>query len=426
MAVAADTAAAGAAAEQERRERAEQEVGPLLARANLLRMRGQWDEAIAASTDALRHAPQSATAHSLLGDIYEAQGRLEDAAQWFGMAVELDPANLRDREKLDRVTAAVAAAAQQAAAAALSRAPGGAAASAAGGGATTTRRAREKTQEWFDHIFPPGRSEGIARLILALSGLVALVLLAAAAFVVLKYSSDPGAATAAMPGSNGTLPAAAGGLPASQPSPASPSGPVRVVATPTAPVTPQNTPPATTVKSATPPPASQQPGVNSPDSRRSGVTTGGAVVTAAPASTDADAALMVVLARSLPPGITATAARMDPRTAQVSLDITVSAAAGAAGQGESIAATRERILRAAAFSARVAALADVKLQRVSVRVSRRTSPSAATASLAFVADAMANGLRAADPVTGSADELLLLFSNPWWSPELAAVPAANP
>ena len=81
----------------------EASIGPLLARAHLLRMRRQWDEAVAACTEALRRVPESATACSLLGDIYEAQGKLDVAMHWFGMAVEFDPSNKADRARLDRI-----------------------------------------------------------------------------------------------------------------------------------------------------------------------------------------------------------------------------------------------------------------------------------------------------------------------------------
>ena len=393
----ADTAAER---EREQQEQAEREVGPLLARANLLRMRGQWDEAIAACTDALRHAPRSATAHSLLGDIYEAQGRLDDAAQWFGMAVDLDPTNVNDREKLERATAAAAAAAQQAAAAVLSR-------PARSGPART----RERTQEWFDHLFPPGRSEGIARLILALSGLIALVLVAAAAFVALRYNNESHEAAVVKTGTS-SIPSAATVTPQPQP-PQSGGTTVRVVTPPPSAPSPQ-----AGQAGALPPQQQPMPGSSANGSSSSPATGTGAPapVAAGGASSDPDAARLAALARSLPPGIAATAVRVDPRTALVALDITVSAGA----RTDTAEAARERIIRAAAYEALISALSDARIQRIAVRVSRRVSGSTSpAASLAFVAEAMANGLRSADPVTGSSADLLLLFSNPWWSQELA-------
>jgi hypothetical protein len=142
----------------------ENTVRALLARANLLRMRRQWDEAIAACTEALRCDPRSSAAHSLLGDIYEAQSKPEDAIQWYAMALEIDPDNASDRAKLDRLTAAqrIRLRTQDIAAAAVA----------------PPAPKRERTLEWFDRVFPPGRSDSVARLILAMSlGFAAIMVL---------------------------------------------------------------------------------------------------------------------------------------------------------------------------------------------------------------------------------------------------------
>jgi hypothetical protein len=77
-------------------------VDALLARANLLRMRGQWADAVELCTQALRADPHSAAAHSLLGDIYENQGRLDKAIHWYQLALDLDPESVADRAKLAR------------------------------------------------------------------------------------------------------------------------------------------------------------------------------------------------------------------------------------------------------------------------------------------------------------------------------------
>lgn len=79
------------------------EAYALLAQANLLRVRGQWPEAVEACRAALRLAPDSAAAQSLLGDIYENQGELDDAAQWYRMALDSSPDSAADRLKLNRL-----------------------------------------------------------------------------------------------------------------------------------------------------------------------------------------------------------------------------------------------------------------------------------------------------------------------------------
>jgi hypothetical protein len=163
----------------------EEAVRPLLARANLLRMRGQWDEAVAVCTQALLRAPRSATAHSLLGDIYDAQDKHEDSRQWYRMAVEIDPANAADRAKLDRVVAVQRAQLRTleiAAASLPSSEPGG-----------------DRTLEWFDRIFPPGRPDSVGRLMLALSLSVVAIIALCASFIyvyVTPHHDRPAAASA--------------------------------------------------------------------------------------------------------------------------------------------------------------------------------------------------------------------------------------
>jgi len=79
------------------------EVYALLAQANLLRMRGCWGEAIENCMAALRLTPDSHSAQSLLGDIYENQERYDDAIQWYRMALDLNPQSPADRSKLERL-----------------------------------------------------------------------------------------------------------------------------------------------------------------------------------------------------------------------------------------------------------------------------------------------------------------------------------
>jgi hypothetical protein len=66
-------------------------------------MRGQWAEAIERCTEALRLDPHSGAAHSLLGDIYENQGRLDKASHWYQLALEQNPDSIADKAKLARV-----------------------------------------------------------------------------------------------------------------------------------------------------------------------------------------------------------------------------------------------------------------------------------------------------------------------------------
>lgn len=73
-----------------------------LTQANLSRVRGNWNEAIDHCVAVLQADPSNASAHAMLGDIYAARGRREDAIQWYRMALELHP-NPVDEAKLHRV-----------------------------------------------------------------------------------------------------------------------------------------------------------------------------------------------------------------------------------------------------------------------------------------------------------------------------------
>jgi tetratricopeptide (TPR) repeat protein len=74
-----------------------------LARANLLRLRAEFRKAEDVCLNILRTYPNSAATHSLLGDIYSDQGRLEQAAEWYELSLDLDPNSLADRQKLDDI-----------------------------------------------------------------------------------------------------------------------------------------------------------------------------------------------------------------------------------------------------------------------------------------------------------------------------------
>ncbi len=79
------------------------QVSALLTSANLHRIRGEWDEAVADAAEALKVEPDNADIASLLGHIYEQREMVDDAAIWYQMAVELDPSNAADRARLRRV-----------------------------------------------------------------------------------------------------------------------------------------------------------------------------------------------------------------------------------------------------------------------------------------------------------------------------------
>lgn len=352
----------------------ETSVGPLLARAHLLRLRGQWDEAVTACTEALRRLPNSPTACSLLGDIYEAQGKSDVAMHWYGMAVEFNPESKVDRAKLDRVVGtqrrALVAEEREAQARAL-HAPG--------------KRAdpAHRTLQWFDRLFPPGQQESIARLILVAGVVLFLLLVSTAAFVYFGSSNTGAGAVVALTEPPMTIDP--------------------VVVQPAPPTPPAPKAPSTQRTVAPPPPAPP-------------------LVSPAPFG---NPALRNQVAYALPSEVQVTGAQTNPSLGQIELTIIVPATP------ESPAQTRTRILRLAAAALRAAALAAPAMERASIRVflgpaAGNGAVSAVSGQLAFVGDTATVAVRAVAPPSGDAPlpgaapgiDLSSLFTNPWWSPTL--------
>ena len=84
-------------------EGSDQEVYREITQANLHRIRGDYKDAVDTCLSILKRFPNNGTAHTLLGDIHAEQGELEQAAQWFEMALDLRPESENDRRKLDTV-----------------------------------------------------------------------------------------------------------------------------------------------------------------------------------------------------------------------------------------------------------------------------------------------------------------------------------
>lgn len=73
-----------------------------LAKANLCRVRQEFAEGIELCLTVLKHHPENVEAHVLLGDLYLARGQKTQAAQWYELALELDP---QSAPALDRARA---------------------------------------------------------------------------------------------------------------------------------------------------------------------------------------------------------------------------------------------------------------------------------------------------------------------------------
>lgn len=79
-------------------------IYPELARANLLRIRGDFSGSERVCLAILKRYPNNTTTHILLGDIYAEQDRLEQAKQWYEMALDLEPNNPLLKTKSERIT----------------------------------------------------------------------------------------------------------------------------------------------------------------------------------------------------------------------------------------------------------------------------------------------------------------------------------
>ena len=92
------------------------DVTKLLAAANLHKFRSEWDEALAAATDALRLDPRNPEVTHTLGSIYEERGMLDEALVWYQMTLELDENSKAGKAGRDRVQMLMSARRKEAAA----------------------------------------------------------------------------------------------------------------------------------------------------------------------------------------------------------------------------------------------------------------------------------------------------------------------
>lgn len=370
------------------RNDADVSIAPLLARANLLKLRGQWEESVAVCTEAIRRSPDSASAHSLLGDIYLAQGKNGDALHWFRMALDRNPLQTGLAEKHNRLLAEQRAVAT-----------GGFTATSLGGTATRTilvgdprpgdeRTARfpvrplpvlatrtsgritvERTLDWFDRVFPQGSADGMPRVLFIATGILTALVIAVGTFLFFALRKSD------VENEQNTV-----------------LSEVRPV---------NNIPSMAMAPNPT-------PGAVSPPS-----------LPMTPVSTFATPAvtLLETLSGLNDEEITVTAAQADPGRGQAQLEIALTSRSG-----ESTTATRNRILQASAKVSQAAFTALPTLQRFSVRVLLRGSGSsdAVNANLVFVGETSGVGLRTLSTTAPVPDYALLsaLFTNTWWASNL--------
>lgn len=78
-------------------------IYPELARVNLLRMRGDGKAAIDQCRSILRKFPNNVTANQLLGDLCSESGDLEQAKEWYELALDIAPKHAQIQQKLTDV-----------------------------------------------------------------------------------------------------------------------------------------------------------------------------------------------------------------------------------------------------------------------------------------------------------------------------------
>lgn len=343
-------------------------VGPLLARANLLRMRGQWDEAVTVCTEALRQSPHSATAHALMGDIYDAQNRPEDAVTWYTMAVELNPNGAVDRAKLERLQTQQAIRLKQ----------------AAPPPAAQKEKTIERTIEWFDRAFPPGKSDSIARLLFAMSGGIAFVLILGFVYVyfVLPTRGNRGQAAPTLAAPNAEL-----------------LSPVVM------------NPPRVRVPNAGASPVPVAPRSDQTSAEQSAL---------ASAPSPAEIALRGVVERAGAGVYSVVGLQASEATTRVTLDLIAVSATGSPEQ------MREAVLRASCVAA-AATQQNGHLWMVSVRVhlpqnaAPQTGATNAASPYVFEGDLLPGAVSGVNPLTASATQLMPRFAGLRWFAPLRTV-----
>lgn len=360
-----------------------------LAEANLLRMRARWPEAEARCIDILRADPNNVHAHSLLGDIYRDQGRNEEAAQWYRLALDLNPSSAADIAKLSQIE-------QEAA------------------------RQYARTLAASDRSHPADRS-GTQKILglaptLWLRGLTAISVVFMVLVVILLVAmrnnrrEEPITPTGTLSGPPATLPTP---LPPNRPSPgttgALPSSPPNTMADPPSP------------RPGAPPAADATGNAVAPSAPPFSPPAHGASAARNPrrdnAHSESEAALWAYLSAQSGLGAETTVGfvTIDPREQRV----TVLLIRQQTEANASVARLRDAIARDALRVAQAAFLADPAYRRVTVSV--RLGDPAGRVEPAFHGDierAAAQGVSASAPT----EQVLAAFAGVWWADFLMLPP----
>jgi len=94
--------------EERQAETSDAAVYTELARANLLRMRGEYKQAEEQCLNILKRFPNNASANTLLGDISAEQNDLAQAVEWYELSLDIVPDDDAVKRKLDQVKERIA------------------------------------------------------------------------------------------------------------------------------------------------------------------------------------------------------------------------------------------------------------------------------------------------------------------------------
>lgn len=85
------------------RERESRTINLQISRVNLLRMRGEFDEAMQLCDELLKYHPDNPDVHILKGDVCFERGKLDDAWHWYRLASDMRPDDASIHRKLETI-----------------------------------------------------------------------------------------------------------------------------------------------------------------------------------------------------------------------------------------------------------------------------------------------------------------------------------
>ncbi len=91
------------AVDEAMRERESRTINLQISRVNLLRMRGEFDDAMKLCDELLKYHPENVDVHILKGDVCFERGKLDDAWHWYRLASDMRPEDASIHRKLQTI-----------------------------------------------------------------------------------------------------------------------------------------------------------------------------------------------------------------------------------------------------------------------------------------------------------------------------------